>query len=97
MVWFGEALPAPTLRRAVDASEAAKLLLGIGTSGRVYPAAELSRLAQRQGARWVEIDTHPTALSEGADSSCGARPARSLPSLATGLGLGRVDAPGASL
>jgi NAD-dependent deacetylase len=41
VVWFGEALPEAALRAAAEAAAACDLLLTIGTSGLVYPAAEM--------------------------------------------------------
>ncbi|HEY8848808.1 MAG TPA: NAD-dependent deacylase, partial [Thermoanaerobaculia bacterium] len=41
IVWFGEMLPDGIFERAVDAVKRADLLLVIGTSGVVYPAAGL--------------------------------------------------------
>ena len=41
VVWFGEMLPERAFERAVDEVRAADLLLVIGTSGVVYPAAGL--------------------------------------------------------
>ena len=48
VVWFGEALPDAELAAAVDAAAACDVLLAVGTSGVVYPAAEIpgSRPAQ---------------------------------------------------
>jgi NAD-dependent deacetylase len=54
VVWFGEMLPAAALRAAESAAAAAKLLLVVGTSGAVWPAAGLAGLARQAGA-WVAI------------------------------------------
>ena len=43
VVWFGEALPEDAMPRAYAALQRADLLLVIGTSGVVYPAAGLAR------------------------------------------------------
>jgi NAD-dependent deacetylase len=54
VVWFGEDLPAQAWAQAVACVEAADLLLVVGTSGRVYPAASLPDIAERRGqAVWV--------------------------------------------
>lgn len=97
VVWFGEALPAATLQRAVEASEAADLFVSIGTSAQVYPAAELPLLARRQGAWLVEVNPQPTPLSALADLCLHGAAGEVLPALVASLGLGCVDAPGASL
>lgn len=54
VVWFGEELPAAALRRAEEAAEACVLMLVVGTSGAVWPAAGLAGMARRAGA-WVAI------------------------------------------
>ncbi len=63
ITWFGDALAAEPVRRAIDAIQHADLLIGIGTSGVVYPAAELPRLARDAGATLVEINPDETAVS----------------------------------
>jgi len=54
VVWFGEALPAQALAGAERAASSCALLLVVGTSGAVWPAAGLAALARRAGA-WVAI------------------------------------------
>ena len=53
IVWFGEAVP--KIEKAIDAVEAADLLLIVGTSLQVYPAAGLYRYA-KAGAPIYIID-----------------------------------------
>src|SRR5690606_474727 len=57
VVWFGEALPPGVLERAADAAADCDVLLVVGTSGVVYPAAGLAPLARRAGAAVVVINT----------------------------------------
>jgi NAD-dependent deacetylase len=61
VVWFGEALPEGAIERAAAAVRGADMLLVIGTSGVVYPAAGLVHLATR--AIPVEINPDPTPLT----------------------------------
>jgi NAD-dependent deacetylase len=61
VVWFGEMLPQDALRDAWDAAERAEVFFSIGTSGEVYPAAQLPSVAQRNGAYVVEINPRPSA------------------------------------
>jgi NAD-dependent deacetylase len=56
VVWFGESLPVDAWQRATAAIEAADLLLVIGTSGVVYPAAGLVSLS-----RGLSIEINPQA------------------------------------
>jgi len=67
VVWFGEPLGSDTLARAARWAEATSLVLVIGTSSMVYPAAELPRMAQAAGAYVVEINPETTPLSDAAD------------------------------
>jgi NAD-dependent SIR2 family protein deacetylase len=61
VVWFGEALDPDTLAAADRAAAAAELLLVIGTSAQVYPAAALIPRSRRAGALVVEINPEPSA------------------------------------
>lgn len=63
VVWFEEMLPAEALAAAEDAAERCDVLLVAGTSAEVYPAAALPERARRHGARVVEVNPAPTALS----------------------------------
>ena len=67
VVWFEEMLPASALAAAEAAARRCDLLLVIGTSAEVYPAAALPALAQGHGALVVEINPNTTALSPSAD------------------------------
>jgi len=62
VVWFGEALPKAALTAAVEAASACDLLLTVGTSGVVYPAAEIPRIAARSGADVIQVNPEPTPL-----------------------------------
>lgn len=63
VVWFGELLPDDAVARAVSAIRAADLLLVIGTSGVVYPAAGFVSLH-----RGLSIEINPEA--SGVTSAC---------------------------
>ncbi len=67
VVWFGENLPHAVFAQAQDAAEACGVMLVVGTSGRVYPAAGLAHLAKRTQARVVIINTEPSDLDDVAD------------------------------
>jgi NAD-dependent protein deacetylase/lipoamidase len=64
VVWFGESLPAEALAAAFEAAQRCRLMLVIGTSAVVHPAASLPLLALRRGAYVVEINPQPTPLSD---------------------------------
>jgi len=67
VVWFGEMLPADEWNGAVRVIESADVLLSIGTSGAVYPAAELPLRARMHGAYVAEVNTEPTEISSRLD------------------------------
>lgn len=85
-VWFGEDLPAESWRVAVGAAENCDLMVVVGTSGVVHPAAELPLRAVRAGATVVEINPDPTDLTTAVTHSWRATAARALPALAAAAG-----------
>lgn len=63
VVWFGESLPANALSAAFAAAQQCDLLLSVGTSGVVYPAAEVPKQAWQAGA--VVVHVNPQAAHGG--------------------------------
>lgn len=63
IVLFSEALPEQVLEAAWRAAAACDLLLVVGTSGVVYPAAALPSVARQAGAPVVEVNPRETALT----------------------------------
>jgi NAD-dependent deacetylase len=61
VVWFGEPLDQRVWSAAERAASGADVLLAIGTSSQVYPAAALIPLARAAGAFVVEINPEPSA------------------------------------
>jgi NAD-dependent deacetylase len=80
IVWFGEPLPAQTLGDAFAAAQRAELMLVVGTSGLVHPAASLATKACTD-AYVVEINPDHTVLTPQVDCSIRARAADVLPEL----------------
>ncbi len=66
VVWFGESLPGEALAAAWAAAQRCQVMLVVGTSAVVQPAASLPLLALRRGAYVVEINPQPTPLSDAA-------------------------------
>jgi NAD-dependent deacetylase len=64
IVWFEDQLDPRVLLRARQALERADLIVSVGTSGVVYPAADLPRIAVAAGAVSVEINLEDTPVSE---------------------------------
>ena len=63
VVWFGESLPELVFARAVAEARRAEILVAVGTSATVYPAAGLIELAAANGAQVIEVNREPTPLS----------------------------------
>lgn len=63
IVWFGESLAAEDLATSYKVLEACDVLLIIGTSGIVYPAASFAPVAKSAGAFVVEINLDATPNS----------------------------------
>ncbi|MCG6116872.1 MAG: NAD-dependent protein deacylase [Aquimonas sp.] len=80
VVWFGESPPARALRAAIGAAQVADLVLVVGTSGLVYPAAGLPAAAPASVPRY-EINPEPSALSAAMDGLWRAQAGVALPRL----------------
>ncbi|UCC73759.1 MAG: NAD-dependent deacylase [Gemmatimonadota bacterium] len=63
VVWFGEMLPSGLFQQAETLSRACDVMLVIGTSGMVQPAAGLPFVAEAGGATVVEVNTEPSQVS----------------------------------
>ena len=82
VVWFGELLDGSLWQRASAASQQAEVMLVVGTSGMVWPAAELPLLARRTGAHVVEVNPEVTELTGWVDACVRGRSGEVLPVLA---------------
>lgn len=85
IVWFGESLDSSNMDRATNAAANADLLLIVGTSGVVYPAAGLVYVAR---GTTVEINPDETPLTEQCDFSLQMPSTQALPRLVDAI-LGR--------
>lgn len=81
VVWFGEPLPDDAWQQSVDAVVAADLVVVVGTSSVVYPAAGLPELAVANGTPVIEVNPEPTPLSSSATVSLREKAAVALPGL----------------
>ena len=81
VIWFGEMLDVQTLQRAERAAERSDLMLVIGTSGLVFPAAGLPLLAARSGAPVIVVNPHASELDALATLVVRATAATALPQL----------------
>ncbi len=64
-IFFGEGIPASAYRRALAETRAADVWLLVGASGQVMPAAYLPLQARDNGATLIEINTEPSAYTQG--------------------------------
>lgn len=81
VVWFGEILPERVLDQAYRAAQQCDVLLVVGTSGVVYPAAHLPHLAKAAGARVIEQNLECNAFEGVADMQLEGRGGLLLPEL----------------
>lgn len=88
VVWFGEGLPEQAWQHAESAVRRCDLLLTIGTSGLVYPAAGLPVLARRLGKPVIVINPDETEHDRLATLILRGKAGEVLPRLLT-----RFDAP----
>lgn len=81
VVWFGEQLDPLLLDSAFRAAEACDVMLVIGTSCEVHPAALIPLVARKAGACLVEVNLEPTPLTNRCDASIFAPAGQTVPEL----------------
>ena len=64
ITFFGEALPEDAFRHAQELAMNAEVMLVLGTSLTVYPAAGIPRLALQRGAKLFIVNASSTALDD---------------------------------
>ncbi len=84
VVWFGELLDPDSLRAAEETCAGADVLLVVGTSGLVYPAAALPTAARRAGVRVIIVNPHLSEIDPAAHLVVRGTAARVLPALLGG-------------
>jgi len=67
VVLFGEPLPKKAFEQAVKKVRSADLMLAVGTSLEVYPAASLPETAKKSGAKIISIDSERTGWDDLCD------------------------------
>lgn len=81
VVWFGEMLPQEAFNRTIEALGQADLVVVIGSSGLVHPAASLPFIGQDAGAKVLEINPVATELTQSTDVHLASTAAVALPQL----------------
>ncbi len=69
VVWFGEMLPRHVLEKAFGEVEKSDVILVVGTSAVVQPAASLPLIVKRRGGAVIEINPSETPLTSISDCS----------------------------
>jgi len=85
VVWFGELLPERVLAEAWDLAAACGVMLVVGTSGLVQPAAQLPFIARDAGATVIEVNPDASAVSAAAHIACRGPAGVVLPALVANL------------
>ncbi len=81
VVWFGEGLPEKAWQRSVAAVAGADVVVVVGTSSIVYPAAGLPEMALANGKVVIEVNPERTPLSDAATVSLRETATVALPGL----------------
>lgn len=64
VVWFGEDLPSSAWKSAISKVQACDVLVSVGTSGIVRPAADIPEIAQAAGATVIHVNIVDVGLGE---------------------------------
>ena len=81
VVWLGELLPPAALEAAERAARRCELMLVVGTSGAVWPAAGLAATARRAGAFVAIVNPQPSEIDDDAHAVLRGTAADLLPRL----------------
>ncbi len=63
-IFFGEAIPSDASAKSFSEAEKTDLVIIVGTTGEVYPAAYIPYQAKNNGATIIEINPEPSAYTE---------------------------------
>ena len=81
VVWFGESLPRDQIEGAFAAASDCEVMMVVGTSAIVQPAASIPIIAKQSGAFLIEVNLDPTPLTAIADYSAQGKAGILLPKL----------------
>ena len=85
IVWFGDALVEEVIEKAISAIGQCDLLVSVGTSAVVYPAAQMPLIARKAGAALVEVNPDTTPMSESYDLCLRETASQALEKLCAGV------------
>ena len=86
VVLFGEPVPQAAVTRALALAREADVVLVVGSSLVVYPAADIPLVALRSGARMIVINAEPTPFDELAEVVIHGRSGEVLPEIVALIG-----------
>jgi NAD-dependent deacetylase len=86
VVLFGEPMPVEAVTAAYDLAVQADVMLVVGTSLVVYPAAEIPLVAVRAGAPMIVINAEPTPFDRFAEVVINGRSGEVLPEIVSLIG-----------
>lgn len=86
VVLFGEPLPQAAVTKAFALAREADVVLVVGSSLLVYPAADIPLVALRSGARMIVINAEPTPFDELAEIVIHGRSGAVLPEIVALIG-----------
>lgn len=81
MVLFGEPMPVEAVHSAFELARQAEVMLVVGTSLAVYPAAEIPLAALRAGAPMIVVNAEPTPFDRFAEVVIHGRSGELLPEM----------------
>ena len=81
VVWFGEQLPVEAIESAFEIAQRTSVLLSVGTSSVVYPAAHIPLVAKEHGAYVVEINIERSDIASELDEVILGKSGQVLPAL----------------
>jgi NAD-dependent deacetylase len=87
VVLFGEPMPAPAVQEAFELARTTDVMLVVGSSLVVHPAADIPLVAVRSGARLIVINAEPTPIDALAEVVIHGRSGEVLPEVVSLLGL----------
>ena len=82
VVLFGEPMPVDAVNEALALARVADVILVVGSSLVVYPAAEIPLIAVRSGARMIVVNAEPTPFDGFAEIVIHGRSGEVLPEIA---------------
>ena len=85
VVWFGEMIPMPIIDNILIAIDKCQVMLIVGTSGIVEPAASMGLVAKHTGKTVIEVNLETTPNSSHYDISILGKSGEILPMLCRGV------------